>query len=58
MRLAMALVYTSLVCAVFASAEDCPPVIWTVLVAAVVVTFVAALFRVHAVVNSPNKEDS
>jgi len=57
MRLAMALVYTSLVCAVFASAEDCPPVIWTVLVWAVVVTFVGALFRVHAVVNAPKEEE-
>lgn len=57
MRLAMALVYCSLVCAVFASAEDCPRPIWTVLVVAVVVTFVAALIRVHAVVNAPNEEE-
>lgn len=55
-RIAGALLYSSVVCAVFASAEDCPPLIWTVLVWAVVVLFVASLARVHAVVNAPKEE--
>lgn len=58
MRVAGALIYASFVAAVFASVAERMSLIWVVLAWAVVVLLMGALFRVHAVVNSPNKEDS
>lgn len=57
MRVAGAFIYASFVAAVFASAVDRTSPLWVVLVWAVVVTFVAALIRVHAVINAPKEEE-
>ncbi|WIE65917.1 hypothetical protein DEI99_005105 [Curtobacterium sp. MCLR17_036] len=53
MRLAAALLYACAVTALFASAADRTSLLWAFLVWAVVVLFVGALLRVHAVVNAP-----
>lgn len=56
MRVAGVLLYVSFVAAVFASGVDRTSPLWVVLVWAVVVSFVAALLRVHAVINSTKEE--
>jgi len=57
MRTAGALLYACFVAAVFASAVDRTTPLWAVLVWAVVVLFVTALLRVHAVVNAPEEDE-
>jgi hypothetical protein len=52
-KTAAVLLYLSLVAAVFASGVQTVSLLWPVLVWAVVVLFVAAVLRVHAVVNAP-----
>lgn len=56
MRIAGALLYASLVFAVFASCADRSTPLWAVLTWVVVVLFVASLIRVHAVLNAPRKD--
>ena len=53
MKTAAVLLYLSFVAAVFASGVPTVSLLWPVLVWAVVVLFVAAILRVHAVVNAP-----
>lgn len=53
MKTAAVLLYLSFVAALFASGVATTSMLWPVLVWAVVVLFVAALLRVHAVVNRP-----
>ncbi|WP_171898733.1 hypothetical protein [Curtobacterium sp. UCD-KPL2560] len=52
MRAVLALVALSFVAALFASAADRYSVVWAALAWAVVVLFVAALLRLHSVINA------
>ncbi len=56
MRIAGALIYASLVFAVFASCADRSTPLWAVLTWLVFVLFVASLIRVHAVLNAPRRD--
>ncbi|WP_181421076.1 hypothetical protein [Curtobacterium sp. MCSS17_011] len=53
MKTAAVLLYLSFAAALFASGVSATSMLWPVLVWAVVVLFVAAILRVHAVVNRP-----
>ncbi|WP_242089180.1 hypothetical protein [Curtobacterium sp. DN_7.5] len=57
MRTAGALLYACFVVAVFASCLDRAQPLWLVLACLVVVLFVAALTRIHAVVNAPRSPE-
>lgn len=56
MRTAGALMYLSFVAAVFASCVARSTPLWVVLAFLVVALFMAALVRVHAVLNAPRRE--
>lgn len=56
MRTAGALIYAAPVAAAFASGFDRSTPIWAVLVVVFVVLFMAALFRIHRVINAPKSE--
>lgn len=56
MKTAAALMYLSFVVAVIASSVPTVSLMWPVLVWAVVVLFVAAILRVHSVVNMPGAD--
>ncbi|WIA96448.1 hypothetical protein [Curtobacterium sp. MCBA15_004] len=57
MKTALTLVYLSFIAGLFASITDRYTPLWTALAAAVVVLLVAALLRVHAVVNAPRADE-
>ena len=56
MRIAGALMYAAFVAIAFASGLPRTSLVWVALVWAFVVLFMAALFRVHAVVNAPKEK--
>ncbi|WP_336698235.1 hypothetical protein [Curtobacterium sp. USHLN213] len=56
MRIAGALLYTALVAIAFASGIDRSSPWWVALVATFLALFLAALIRVHAVINAPRED--